>query len=169
MFLGFVQQENTLTVDVLAKSGDAPVNLDSLPTFRVYGPAGLMGSGTGTLSFAESGTVTGASNASPISVTSSAHGLTTGQRVTLSGVGGNAAANGTFTITLVDANTFTLNGSTGSGNYTSGGTWDTTGLYTLTIPAVGAQGYAAGATYSVLLSGLISSVAWADLHTFCVG
>jgi len=67
--------------------------------------------------------VTGATNASPIVVTSTGHALNTGDAVSISGVAGNTAANGTFTVTKVDANTFSLNGSTGNAAYTSGGTW----------------------------------------------
>lgn len=69
------------------------------------------------------GTVTGATNATPIVVTSIGHGLVTGDSVVLSGVVGNTAANGTFVVTRVTANTFSLNGSVGSGAYTSGGAW----------------------------------------------
>jgi hypothetical protein len=67
--------------------------------------------------------VTGATNASPIVVTSTGHALDTGDAISISGVAGNTAANGTFTVTKVDANTFSLNGSTGNAAYTSGGTW----------------------------------------------
>jgi len=67
--------------------------------------------------------VTGATDASPIAITTAEpHGYQTGQMVTISGVAGNTAANGTFTITVTGATTFTLNGTTGSGNWTSGGT-----------------------------------------------
>jgi hypothetical protein len=75
-------------------------------------------------------TVDGATNASPIVVTTTtAHGLQTGMRVTISDVGGNTAANGTFVITKVSDTTFSLNGSTGDGAYTSGGTAVRTGIY----------------------------------------
>jgi hypothetical protein len=67
--------------------------------------------------------VSGASNASPIVVTSTGHSLNTGDAISISGVAGNTAANGTFTVTKVNANTFSLNGSTGNAAYTSGGTW----------------------------------------------
>jgi hypothetical protein len=67
--------------------------------------------------------ITAASNSTPVQITSAGHGLVTGQRVTISGVGGNTAANGTWTITVVDANNFTLNGSQGNAVYTAGGTW----------------------------------------------
>lgn len=70
----------------------------------------------------EVGTITGATNASPIVVTITAHGYETGDQATISGVLGNTAANGNWTITVINANTFSLNGSTGNGSYTSGGT-----------------------------------------------
>lgn len=68
--------------------------------------------------------VSAASNASPIVVTtSSPHALSTGDAVLIWGVQGNAAANGNYwTVTVVDATRFRLNGSAGSGSYTSGGT-----------------------------------------------
>lgn len=68
-------------------------------------------------------TVTAATNATPIQITTSvANALTTGQTVTISGVGGNTAANGTWTITVINNQNFTLDGSVGNGTYTSGGT-----------------------------------------------
>jgi Putative phage tail protein len=66
-------------------------------------------------------TISGATNASPIVITDTAHGYFTGQQVTISGVLGNTAANGAWTITVTDANHFSLNGSVGNGVYTSGG------------------------------------------------
>ena len=67
-------------------------------------------------------TITGATNASPIQITVANHGLGTGETVVVASVGGNTAANGTWVITVTGANTFTLNGSTGNGAYTSSGT-----------------------------------------------
>ena len=66
--------------------------------------------------------ITGATNASPIQITVANHGLGTGETVVVASVGGNTAANGTWVITVTGANTFTLNGSNGTGAYTSGGT-----------------------------------------------
>jgi hypothetical protein len=67
--------------------------------------------------------VTGASNASPVVVTCAGHGWNTGDRVTVESVGGNAAANvADNLITVVDADSFSLNGVAGDGEYTSGGT-----------------------------------------------
>ena len=81
-----------------------------------------------------SNTITGASNTSPITITAnttgnpSGSGLVMGQQVTISGVNGNTAANNTaanptWTIGSVTPTSFTLVGSTGNGNYTSGGTF----------------------------------------------
>ncbi len=68
--------------------------------------------------------VTSATNASPIVITSSIeHGLADKQDVTVSGVLGNTAANGTFSIVVVDGIRFSLTGTTGNGTYTSGGSW----------------------------------------------
>ena len=75
----------------------------------------------GAVSGLVQGVVTGATNASPIVIACTAHGLTTGQYATISGVQGNTNANGTWTITRVDANHFSLNSSTGNAAYTSGG------------------------------------------------
>lgn len=68
------------------------------------------------------GSVTDATNASPINIELAAHGLTTGDIVWVASVGGNTAANGAWEVTVVDADNFTLDGSTGNGSYTSGGT-----------------------------------------------
>src|SRR4051812_34371748 len=119
MFAGFVELEDSLRLDFLSKnSSGVPTDADALPTYRVYGPDGLVPNQTGTAGYRDSGVVTGATNATPIVVTSAGHGLTTGTRVTVSSVGGNTAANGTFTITRVDADTFSLNSSVGNAGYT---------------------------------------------------
>jgi hypothetical protein len=71
--------------------------------------------------------ITGATNATPIVVTATAHGFSNGDVVAIKQVGGNAAANGLFKVANVTTNTFELtNVSTGanvagSGAYTSGG------------------------------------------------
>jgi hypothetical protein len=65
--------------------------------------------------------ISGATNASPIVVTYNSHNHQNGDSVEITGVGGNTAANGVFTISGVTTNTFILDGSTGNGAYTSGG------------------------------------------------
>lgn len=78
--------------------------------------------GTMPMQESDDGVITGATNASPIVITITAHGYETGDQVTITGVLGNTAANGNWTITVLTANTFSLDGSTGNGSYTSGGT-----------------------------------------------
>jgi len=67
-------------------------------------------------------TITGATNATPIMITATTHGCSTGDYVEISGVGGNTAANGRRVITKIDDSNFTLDGSAGNGVYTAGGT-----------------------------------------------
>src|SRR6185312_5237999 len=80
--------------------------------------------------------VTGATNTAPIVITTSGNnGLATGTRVTVAGVGGDTAANGTFTVTRITSSTFSLDGSNGtaSGLYTPNtGSWS--------LPSVTAAG-----------------------------
>ncbi len=67
--------------------------------------------------------VTAATNTLPIQITTlTANSLVTGQTVVIVGVTGNTAANGTFVITVIDSTHFTLDGITGNGTYTGGGT-----------------------------------------------
>jgi len=85
-------------------------------------PMGIGISGTGSWN-GNTFSVTAATNATPIVVTTSAvHGLVTGQTVVVTGTNGNTAANGHFTINVVSTTTFSLSGSVGNGAYTSGGT-----------------------------------------------
>jgi len=78
--------------------------------------------------------VTGATNATPIVITSAAHGYANGDIVTIKGVGGNTAANGEYKVASVATNTFALTNVTtganiaGNGAYTSGGIIMATGV-----------------------------------------
>lgn len=68
--------------------------------------------------------ITGATNATPIVVTSNGHLLQAGMTVKVASVGGNTAANGLWKVGTVTTNTFQLVGSVGNGAYTaSTGTW----------------------------------------------
>jgi hypothetical protein len=169
MYAGLVLQESTLQgVLLVTNVSNTPVDADALPTFRVYGPdvnneeSYLV---SGTCAFLDSGSISNASNATPIVITSAAHGLTTGSRVTIAGINGNPAANGTFVVTVIDANTFSIP-ATGSGVYASGGTWHATGAYNYSVPAIGANGFNAGSNYQVLFNYALSSVQQGQLDTF---
>lgn len=167
MYAGLVELEDTLTgVLLVQNASDTPVDADALPTFRIYGEDGFLLAGTCAL--LEQGTITAASNASPIVITSAGHGLTTGSRVTISGVAGNTAANGTWVITRVDADTFRLDSSAGSGAYSSGGSWHPTGCYSFTVEALGSQGFEAGENYTAVVNYLRATLAQGQLATFTV-
>lgn len=166
-FAGFITLEDTLIGSLLVTtSAGAPVNADAVPTFRVYGPDGFVISGSTSLR--DTGSVTNATNDSPIVITSASHGLTTGARVTVASVGGNTAANGTHTITKVDANSFELDGSTGNGSYTSGGTWNVTGLYKYSIDVTGANGFEVTKPYQINFTYEVSSTVNGQTHSFNV-
>ncbi len=88
---------------------------------------GQAGSATST-----SVSITAASNASPIVVTSVAHGFSNGDVVFIASVLGNTAANGVWLIGNKTADTFELVGSSGNAAYVSGGTASRVGYkYTL--------------------------------------
>ena len=89
-----------------------------------YGAAGLV--------------VIGATDAAPISIqTATAHGRATGDTVTLTGIRGNTAANGTFRITVVDTDEFTLDFSDGSGPFVMPGFTADGGTDTITCTGHG--------------------------------
>ena len=67
------------------------------------------------------GTITDASNASPIVITQTAHGFTDGDRVNIHGIVGNTNANGMYRITTIDTDSYSLDGTTGNAAYVSGG------------------------------------------------
>lgn len=101
-------------------SYSADVRVDQMMTSQ--------GDGTGVFEQAAAGkAITGATNATPIVVTATGHGYSDGDFVTITGVVGNTAANGTFKIANSDANTFELTDSAGTdvagnGAYVSDGT-----------------------------------------------
>lgn len=65
--------------------------------------------------------VEAATNASPIVITATAHGLSDGNIIILHDALGNTAANGTWKVANKTDDTFELYGSTGNGAWTSGG------------------------------------------------
>lgn len=93
--------------------------------------------------YGRAGTITGATNASPSVVTSTAHGLSNGQCINIQDVGGTTALNGTNRVVYnVATNTFqcmtvstTTTGTAinGNGAYTSGGTWSLAAMEDLSL------------------------------------
>lgn len=52
--------------------------------------------------------ITSSTDATPIEITATAHGFSTGDRVVIYGHTTNVAANGTYKVTVIDADTFTI-------------------------------------------------------------
>lgn len=157
MWIGLVSLDEELTTVLQVRNpSNVPIQADSAPIYRVYGEDGSP-IAQGTLTNKDSGSITDATNDTPIVVTSAAHGLQNGQRVTITGVGGNTAANTTATIANVTTDTFELDGVAGNGSYTSGGTWVVSGLYAWDYTPAAANGFSVGITYTVVFLYLVSS------------
>src|SRR5438445_9513441 len=99
-----------------AANGDWNITVIDANSFSLNGSAG-QGGGVYTSggTWTEQGTITNATNTGPIVITSANHGLSSGALINITGVLGNPAANANWTITVIDANTFSLNGSAGHG------------------------------------------------------
>ena len=65
-------------------------------------------SGTTLKALTKTVTITGASNATPVVITAVAHGLQTGDTILIKNITGNTNANGYFKITVLSADTFSL-------------------------------------------------------------
>jgi hypothetical protein len=110
--------------------GSQPVTI--VPALNTVYSGGILVNGNGvgdvcnlTIQGSPQQTITTATNASPIVVTYTGNDPTNGDNVTISGVAGNTAANGSWKVASVNtgAKTFALANSTGNGAYTSGGTF----------------------------------------------
>lgn len=98
------------------------------------------------------GAVTNVTNsAGLVKITSTAHGMITDQSVTVYGVEGATGANITALITKIDADSFTLQGSTFGGSYTSGGQWAETGLCASGLTAPPTEIFSKGDTSTQML------------------
>lgn len=127
----------------------------------------------GTLAMAHAGptTITGATNAAPIVITAAGHGRINGQTVTVTGVGGNTAANQNWQASAVTTNTMALWNSTGNAAYTSGGTVGGAVLYPVQVatqvfplsPQFFTSVAAANFTWPVALpnANIIATASWA--------
>lgn len=78
--------------------------------------------------YQQAGEVFDASNSNPTVITSFLHGLSTGNSTTISGALGNTAINGTWVVTVLNANQFTIPVDTSAGGIYTGG-----GVFTVTI------------------------------------
>ena len=82
------------------------------------------------------GTITNATPASPIVVTSAAHGLVNGQNVAIRKLNGIIEAIGIQTIANKTTDTFELSGTTGSGTFVDTSTTDDPARWYLAVPGL---------------------------------
>lgn len=169
MYEGFADEGTAFSFLVqVTDAAGAPAVPDAAPTYRVHGQNGLVASGTGSAALAESGSVSNATNASPIVITSTAnHGITTGQPVTVSGVGGNTNANGDHIATQLSPTTFSIPVA-GNAPYTSGGAWHSTGLYRVVLSGAVLASLESGKTYTAAVTFAVGGDPRTELHTFTV-
>lgn len=135
---GVLDVDDTLTIDGVideaVPTGLLKVGLGTLllkqantytgTTYASNGAITVQNNGAlGALTNYPTGTITNVTGTSPIVVTSAGHGLETGATVTITGVLGKTGTNGTWTITVIDGDTFSLDGSNAPAAYTGGGTW----------------------------------------------
>lgn len=114
--LGLGNFDNTSTNSIETVTLDGDGNLYKLINNQIY----LYYDGRNT------GSITGATQANPVVITSVGHGLQTGAQVIIRNVGGMAQINNlSYFITVIDPNNFSLDGIDGTGfdAYTSGGDW----------------------------------------------
>lgn len=92
--------------------------------------------------------ISGATQTNPVALTITGHGFTTGEVVQIASVGGMTQINDKlFAVTVIDANTVTLDGCDGTtfGAYTSGGT-ATVGRFYAAAPTTRMRDFTAGAS-----------------------
>lgn len=80
--------------------------------------------------------ITSSTDATPIVVTATAHGLTTGQRVFIYNHATNIAANGIKLVTVLTSNTFSLQGEIAGNNIAGSGAGAGSGGYVMLAPPV---------------------------------
>ena len=124
------------------------------------------------VSFAASGAITAFADAGggDVTVTSASHGLATADEITISGT---TSYNGTFTVTYVDANSFTIvdtwvaNDATGTWLAVSGGDPKTTLLNGSEIRLANGSDWTPATGDSIALyKEVVSPFAWVEIHRF---
>lgn len=123
--VGTVIGTPNVTASSAFTSQSSSSNIATNTTSLTFGGTGF--DNTSTVALTSTGTITVVTNTTPIGITSSNHGLSTGMTVVITG----DTAAGTWVVTKTGTNTFTLNGSSASGSDTTG-TWVATYANTVT-------------------------------------
>jgi hypothetical protein len=109
----------------------AALEMSSVTNFEVLGGSatsfvnGRMIHNVNSLSGQQSAatSITSIAGGNPVTVNRNAHGLQTGDKILIAGVGAFPAVNGVWTVTVVNANSFTLNNSNLTGSSGASGTF----------------------------------------------
>lgn len=165
-FLQHVMLGETLQGHLFVRnSAGEPRDADSAPGYRIYGPDGLMQNGTGSISTfldeKDISTVTVGTN--EVTINSTAHGITVGTVIKVSGVSGltpdiSSTSNYYAVSSVVNANSFKIpvTGVSGTPGYSTA-KWHVAGLYTYSHAIVGASGYERSKKYLVLGSATVET------------
>lgn len=122
-----------MPIDVITGPAIAPPNETRQYDYDASGNVTYIGTARSRLAVPATVTVTAVSKAASASFTATAHGLVSGQKVTISGTTGDwTGLNGTLAVTVTNANAFTVavNSSGYSGTYS--------GLVQTTVPQTSA-------------------------------
>jgi len=154
-----------------AKTGSGSVFARTTHNGQACGIADVAGNiykiNPGLMCIAANKTITGATQANPVALTVTAHGYTTGDVVQIDSVGGMTQLNGKmYAITVVDANTITLNAVAGTAftAYTSGGS-TTKGVFYALKTSVDIAAVTAGTTLATDHWGATGAAAQFDVVT----
>ena len=105
-------------------TSDSAVRLTATGTTSKYVIVQALPSNAGRIAVGVTkGRITAASVDTPIVLVSASHGLATGQRISIVGVQGNTAANGSWPVTVISADTLTIDSAAGNAAYYRGGIW----------------------------------------------
>lgn len=119
---GVSRSGTSVTITLNVPSGPLVWDTTTFAAVHTSGSWSMWSAGKGFEAWDGEVTITNATNASPIVVTTATpHGRTTGDTFAVEGVLGNTAANAVWTATVVDSTHLSLNGSSGNGAYTQGG------------------------------------------------
>lgn len=122
--VSFGDLETGQTVEAAVCYEEITNDTDSVPLIYFDGKIDIVAAAP--VSAPSTGSITNATQANPVVITSSNHGLSDGQKVKITGVVGMTEINDRiFTVANSTTNTFELQGEDGTGHtaYSSGGTW----------------------------------------------
>jgi hypothetical protein len=169
VFQGFVSLNEQFSGIFISRSTSrSPVDADSNPRYRVYSPSGILIANGSCTPITKVGVVSASQNTPIVIVTDAPHNIYTGDRVSVSGVVGNTAANGHFNATRIDEISFSLDNSAGVASYVSGGTVKQAGVYGLQLMVEASSGFEAGKTYVAVITYQIGGSTFSEQISFVV-